>query len=89
MGPTAPEETPHGGPPTGWTQQGPYSHPIYPRLAKSIKRICSKYGRQTHFKGNRTIKELLVKPKDKDPMEKKGGPSTFTSVGNLHVMRDT
>ena len=33
-------------------------------LGESIKTIYSKYGIQTHFKGNRTIKEMLVKPKD-------------------------
>ena len=36
-------------------------------------KICSKYGIQTHFKGNRTLKQLLVKPKDQDPMDKKSG----------------
>ena len=40
---------------------------------QSIKKICSMYGIQTHFKGNSTIKNLLVSPKDKDPMAKKGG----------------
>ena len=42
-------------------------------LCKSIKKICSKYGIQTHFKGNSTIKNLLVSPKDKEPMESKSG----------------
>ena len=37
-------------------------------LSKSIKKICSRYGIQTHFKGNNTIKNLLVSPYDKDPM---------------------
>ena len=37
-------------------------------LGKSIKKICSRYGIQTHFKGNSTIKNQLVFPKDKDPM---------------------
>ena len=50
-------------------------------LGESIKKICSKYGIQTHFKGNRTIKEMLVKPKDKDPIDRKGGPSTCTVWG--------
>ena len=40
-------------------------------LCKSIKKICSRYGRQTYFKGNSTIKNLLVSPKDKDPMANK------------------
>ena len=37
-------------------------------LCESIKRICGRYGIQTHFKGGTTIKNLLVSPKDKDPM---------------------
>ena len=40
-------------------------------VCESIKKICSRYGIQTHFKGNSTIKNLLVSPKDKDPMENK------------------
>ena len=39
----------------------------------SIKCTCLKYGIRTHFKGNRTLKQILVKPKDKDPEEKKSG----------------
>ena len=42
-------------------------------LAKSIKQICCKYGIQVHFKGNTTIKQILVKPKDQDPKENKSG----------------
>ena len=37
-------------------------------LCESIKKICGRYGIQTHFKGGNTIKNLLVSPKDKDPM---------------------
>ena len=37
-------------------------------LCENIKKICGRYGIQTHFKGGRTIKNLLVSPKDKDPM---------------------
>ena len=40
-------------------------------LCKSIKKICSMYGIQSHIKGNSTIKNLLVLPKEKDPMENK------------------
>ena len=36
-------------------------------LCESIKKICGRYGIQTHFKGGKTIKNLLVSPKDKDP----------------------
>ena len=59
------------------------------RLREGIKRICSKYGIQTYFKGNRTIKEILVEPKDKDPMEKREGLSTGISVGSSCVIRST
>ena len=37
-------------------------------LCESIKKICGRYGIQTHFKGGRTIKNLPVSPKEKDPM---------------------
>ena len=39
----------------------------------SIKCICSKYGIRTHFKGNRTLKQILFKLKDKNPEDKKSG----------------
>ena len=42
-------------------------------LCESIKRICGRYGIQTHFKGGKTIKNLLVSPKDKDPMLNQSG----------------
>ena len=58
-------------------------------ICQSIKKICSKYGIQTHFKGDSTIKNLLVPPKDKDLMEDKVGPSTGSNVGTLCVMRNT
>ena len=52
--------TPRGGPSVG--------HMVIPYvqgLWESIKCTCSKYRIQTHFKGNRTLKQMLVKPKDK------------------------
>ena len=33
--------------------------------------MCAKYGIQTHFKGNKTLRQVLVKPMDQDPKEKK------------------
>ena len=42
-------------------------------LCESIKKICGRYGIQTHFKGGRTIKNLLGSPKDKDPMLNQSG----------------
>ena len=46
-------------------------------LCKSIKKICSRYAIQTHFKGNSTIKNLLVSPKEKDPMANKSWANWF------------
>ena len=33
--------------------------------------MCAKYGIQTHIIGNKTLRQVLVKPKDQDPKEKK------------------
>ena len=41
--------------------------------AKGFKNICGKYGIQVHFKGNTTLKKILMKPKDQEPMENKSG----------------
>ena len=46
----------------------------YPKgLAESFKHTCCKYGIQTYFKGNTTTKQVLMKPKNQDPKEKKSG----------------
>ena len=42
-------------------------------LCESIKKICGRYGIQTHFKGGSIIKNLLVSPKYKDPMVNQSG----------------
>ena len=44
--------------------------PYVQGLGKSIKNVCAKYGIQTHFKGNKTLRQVLVKPKDQDPKER-------------------
>ena len=36
-------------------------------LCESVKKICSRYGIQTHFKGGSAIKNLLVSPRTKTP----------------------
>ena len=40
-------------------------------LVENSKHICGKYGIQTYFKGNTTIKYVLMKPKDQGPKKKK------------------
>ena len=52
-------------------------------LGESIKKTCRKYGIQAHLRGNRTTKQLLVKPKDKDPIEKKHGTIYYYQCGEL------
>ena len=52
-------------------------------LCESIKKICGRYGIQTHFKGSSTIKNLLVSPKDKDPMVSKSGAIYWFQWGDL------
>ena len=47
----------------------PYTH----GPCESIKKICWRYGIQTHFKGSNTISNLLDSPKDKDPIVSKSG----------------
>ena len=47
--------------------------PYYKGLSESIKRSCSRFGVQVHFKGGLTIKDLLMAPKDKDHILKKSG----------------
>ena len=55
-------------------------------LCESIKKICGRYGIQTHFKGGSTIKNLLVSPKDKDSVVSRMMPSTGINVGTSPVM---
>ena len=51
-------------------------------LCESIKKICGRYGIQTYFKGSNTIKNLLVSPKDKDPMVNQNGATYWFQCGD-------
>ena len=42
-------------------------------LSESFKNICNKHGIQVYFNRGRTIKNLLVVPKDRDTITQKGG----------------
>ena len=50
-------------------------------LGESIKNVCKRYGIWTHFKSNSTIKYILVKPKDKGPLDKKSGAIYWYQCG--------
>ena len=45
--------------------------PYVPGICKSIKKIGKKHGVAVYFKGGRTLKNILVSPKDKDEMVNK------------------
>ena len=47
--------------------------PYQQGLSERVKNTCQKYGIQVHFKGGQTIKDLLMGPKDKDPITNKSG----------------
>ena len=49
------------------------------RLYESIMNICSEYGTQTYFKGNKTLKNILVTPKDKAQLQQKR--VKYTGIG--------
>ena len=42
--------------------------PYHQGLSQSYKSTCKKYGIEVHLKGGPTIKNLLMTPKDKDPI---------------------
>ena len=52
-------------------------------LCESIKKICGRYGIQTHFKGGNTTKNLLASPKEKDPMVNQSGAIYWYQCGDL------
>ena len=52
-------------------------------LCESIKKICGRYGIQTHFKSGSSIKNLLMSHKDKDPLVKQSGAIYWYQCGDL------
>ena len=47
--------------------------PYHQGLGESYKNICKQYWIDVHLKGGQTIKDHLMSPKDKDPINKKSG----------------
>ena len=62
----------------------PYHH----RLSESSKRTCKKYDIEVHLKGGPTIKNLLMNPKDKDPILKKVGSNIDSNATGWSVMKN-
>ena len=81
--PSTPSVTLQGGTPTRKHNKGHIVIPYTQGLGESIKKTCSKYGIKTHSKGNRTIKQIFDKPKDKDPMDKKSRAIYYYQCGEL------
>ena len=67
----------------GVKNKGQIVIPYTQSLCESIKKICGRYGIQTHFKDDSTIKNLLVSPKDKDPMVNQSGAIYWYQCGDL------
>ena len=57
--------------------------PYMKGLAESCKNICRRYGVEVYFKGGRTIRDILVHPKDKDTILKKSGVIYKYSCGRV------
>ena len=56
------------------TSKKPYIVVPYMKgLSETCKNICRRHGIDLHFKGNNTIRQLLVHPKDKEDILKKSG----------------
>ena len=60
------------------TQKSNIVVPYYSGLSESIKNIGRKFGVQVHCKGGTTIKNLLMAPKDRDPIQKQSGDIIVT-----------
>ena len=60
-------------PGTDTTQKPHIIVPYHRGLSESFKKVCSNHGLQVYFKGGTTIKNLLMAPKDQDPMKKRSG----------------
>ena len=54
-----------------------------------MKNVCKKYCIQVYFKGARTIKGLLVAPKDKDHITKKSGIIYRYKCGRVQCDEDS
>ena len=65
------------------TTKGHIVIPYTQGLCESIKKICGMYGIKAYFKGINTIRNLLVSPKDKDPMVSKSGVIYWFQCGDL------
>ena len=55
-------------------------------LCESMKKICGRYGIQTHFKNSNTIRNLLVSPRTKTLCSTKVGPYIGSNVVTSPVM---
>ena len=47
--------------------------PYHKGVSESLKKTCGKHGIQVYFKGGKTIKSLLMAPKDQEPILNKSG----------------
>ena len=55
--------------------------PYMQGLEESIKNICKRYGMQSYFKGTKTIRNILLKTKDRDSLDRKSGAIYWYQCG--------
>ena len=74
---------------TEFKTKGHIGIPYTQGLCKSIMKICSKYGIQIHFRGNRAIKISWCLPRTRTLWRRKGGLSTGCNAENMCLVRST
>ena len=52
-------------------------------MGESLKKICKRHGVDMHFKGGRTLKNILVSPKDQDKITNKNSVIYSYSCGSI------
>ena len=57
--------------------------PYIEGMGESIKKICKRHGVDIHFKGGRTLKNILVSPKDEDKITNKNCVIYSYSCGSI------
>ena len=75
-------------PPQDKNQHRICGHPLYKGIVESFKNICGKYSIQAYFKGNTTIKQILIKPKDQDHKDKKSGVIYSYQCGDIACSKE-
>ena len=61
--------------------------PYVQGICESLKNMCGKHGVTVYFKGQQTLKNILMSPKDKDSMVNKNSDIDIYCCGRIDLMR--